>query len=396
MAYLPNLRHLYAVTAIADEGSVSRAAQRVHLSQSAVTQGLAKLEESIGEVLFVRNAAGTIPTAAGIRFLSRAKRALSWLKIMEGEISSRRSDGHQPLHRILTTTQLRALIAIVETGGFSQAGVKLGLTQPTIQRAARELETVCHQSFFRRRPQGVEPTWEARHMARYANLAFAEIHQGMQELNELRGSMRGTLVIGSLPLAMAYLVPHAVTLLLQEFPETKIQIVDGPYEEQLHALLNAQLDLIVGALRKPSPSIGVVQEALFEDPLFVVLRHEHPLSQRTSVSPMELAQLDWIAPRQGTPARAAFTGFFQDEGITPPEHVIECSSLIAIRSLLLESDRAALLPAQQVALEIKAGQLALMPRPLMGTSRAIGLTVRKDWQPTLVQERFLQILRVLR
>ena len=111
---------------------------------------------------------------------------------------------------------------------------------------------------------------------------------------------------------------------------------------------------------------------------------------------MELAQLDWIAPRQGTPARAAFTGFFQDEGITPPEHVIECSSLIAIRSLLLESDRAALLPAQQVALEIKAGQLALMPRPLMGTSRAIGLTVRKDWQPTLVQERFLQILRVLR
>ncbi len=390
---VPNLRHLYAATEIKRLGSISAAGERVHLSQSAVTQGLARLEQSLGESLFSRSATGTFPTPAGETFLARAERALASLQIMERGIAYRQGADRQPLHRILTATQLRALVAIAETGSFSQAATQLGLAQPSLRRAARELEVVCQQLLFRRRGNGIELTWEARTMARYANLAFAELQQGLQELEELRGRMQGTLTIGSLPLAMTRLVPQAVTRLLREFPETRVRIVDGPYEEQLQALLHAQLDLIVGALRFPQPSVDIIQERLFDDPLFIVLRPGHELMRRQTVSAGELAGLDWIAPRKGTPARAAFTSFFRNEGLSPPEHVIECSSLVAIRGLLMESDRAALLPARQVELEMKFGQLSVMPRPLSGTSRAIGLALRKDWKPTRVQARFLDIIR---
>ncbi len=393
MDYLPNLRHLYAVTEIARRGSISAAADQVYLSQSAVTQGLLKLEQALGEALFIRDTAGASPTPAGRVFLERAERALGWLKIMEREISGRRRAEQQPLHRLLTTTQLRALIAIVDTGGFTRAAQQLGLSQPTVQRAARELETVCQQQFFRRRPQGIEATWEARNMARHANLAFAEIHQGCQELQEMRGTMRGTLAVGSLPLAMTRLVPGAVNRLLEEFPETRVRIVDGPYEEQLQALLQGQLDVIVGALRNPAPSADLVQESLFEDPLSIVVRPGHRLLSQPAASALELSELDWIAPRRNTPAREVFASFFIHEGLAPPEHVIECSSLVATRGLLLESDRAALLPARQVELELAAGQLAVMPRPLAGSSRAIGLALRRGWKPTSVQTRFLQLLR---
>jgi DNA-binding transcriptional LysR family regulator len=393
MDYLPNLRHLYAVTEIARRGSISAAADQVYLSQSAVTQGLLKLEQALGEPLFIRGTAGASPTPAGRVFLDRAERALGWLKIMEREISGRRRAEQQPLHRLLTTTQLRALIAIVDTGGFTRAALQLGLSQPTVQRAARELETVCQQQFFRRRPQGIEATWEARNMARHANLAFAEIHQGCQELLEMRGTMRGTLTVGSLPLAMTRLVPGAVNRLLEEFPETRVRIVDGPYEEQLQALLQGQLDVIVGALRNPAPSAEIVQESLFEDPLSIVVRPGHHLLSQPAASALELSELDWIAPRRNTPAREVFASFFIHEGLAPPEHVIECSSLVATRGLLLESDRAALLPARQVELELAAGQLAVMPRPLAGSSRAIGLALRRGWRPTSVQTRFLQLLR---
>lgn len=393
MDYLPNLRHLYAVTEIARRGSISAAANQVYLSQSAVTQGLLKLEQDLGEALFIRGTGGASPTPAGRVFLDRAERALGWLRIMERDISGRRRDALQPLHRLLTTTQLRALIAIVDTGGFTRAAAQLGLAQPTIQRAARELEAVCQQSFFRRRPQGIEATWEARNLARHANLAFAEIQQGCQELLELRGTMRGTLAVGSLPLAMTRLVPGAVNRLLNEFPETRVRIVDGPYEEQLLALLQGQLDVIVGALRNPAPSTEIVQESLFNDPLSIVVRPGHRLLARPAASARELSELDWIAPRGNTPAREAFVSFFRLEGLPVPEHVIECSSLVATRGLLLESDRAALLPARQVELELGAGLLAVMPRPLAGSTRAIGLTLRRGWKPTSVQTRFLQLLR---
>jgi hypothetical protein len=72
--------------------------------------------------------------------------------------------------------------------------------------------------------------------------------------------------------------------------------------------------------------------------------------------------------------------------------VIECSSQIAVRGILLNSSRAALLPAKQVEVEVQSGILAICPMTLPDTDRNIGLTIRKDWQPTKMQSRFLTII----
>ncbi|HEY5790214.1 MAG TPA: LysR family transcriptional regulator, partial [Gammaproteobacteria bacterium] len=44
----PNLRHLRVVREVAACRSISQAAKRVHLSQPAITQAVAKLEEGLG------------------------------------------------------------------------------------------------------------------------------------------------------------------------------------------------------------------------------------------------------------------------------------------------------------------------------------------------------------
>ncbi|MBB3060178.1 LysR family transcriptional regulator [Microbulbifer rhizosphaerae] len=391
MDTVPNLRHLAALAEAGHSGSISSAARSVHLSQSAVTQGLSGIERMLGTELFNRTTSGVFPTAAGRVYLERVERGLAWLKQLEREATGR--GGQQGLRRLLTVAQLRALITVVNTGSFSHAANQLGLSQPTVQRAARELETVSGQELFRRSPFGVEPTWRARQMARYANLAFDEIRQGFDEVRSLTGGkLVASLAVGSLPLARTRMVPQAVSRLLQVYPETRVKIVDGPYDEQLHALLHAQIHMIVGALRHPLPSPDIRQEVLFDDPLYIVVRPGHPLLAKRRASARVLSQLDWIAPRERTPARKAFSHFFQREKLTPPEHVIECSSLVAIRSLLRDTDRAALLPARQVEVDVKAGLLAVMPTPLAGTTRAIGITTRNDWKPTAVQARFIELL----
>jgi DNA-binding transcriptional LysR family regulator len=188
------------------------------------------------------------------------------------------------------------------------------------------------------------------------------------------------------------MVPRAVVNLLEEYPEARVSIIDGPYDEQLHALLHGRLDIIVGALRDPPRSPDIEQRALFRDSLSIVVRPGHPLEKRGSVSPSELQQLDWIAPRDNTPAREAFTQFFENNGLSPPEHVIECSSLVATRGVLMESDRAALLSARQVEVDVSFGLLSVSSRHLQNTGRNIGVAHRKGWKPTLVQQRFLQRL----
>lgn len=389
---VPNLRHLAALAEAGHSGSISSAARSVHLSQSAVTQGLSRIERQLGAELFNRTTSGVFPTEPGRMFLERVERGLAWLGQLEREAAGR--GGRHGLGRLLTVAQLRALVAVVNTGSFTRAARGLGLSQPTVQRAARELETVSGQALFRRSPFGVEPTWQARQMARTASLAFDEIRQGFDEVRSLTGiRVSATLAVGSLPLARTRMVPRAVSRLLQSYPETRVKIIDGPYEEQLHALLHAQIHMIVGALRHPPPSPDIQQEALFDDPLYIVVRPGHPLLAKRRASARQLSQLDWIAPREHTPAREVFSRFFQRENLTPPEHVIECSSLVAIRGLLRDTDRAALLPARQVEVDVEAGLLAVMPTPLAGTTRSIGITTRSDWKPTAVQASFIELLR---
>ena len=60
-------------------GRISVGAERVHLSQPAVTSALAKLERELRVQLFARTAAGVAPTEIGGMFLGRVQRAIDTL-----------------------------------------------------------------------------------------------------------------------------------------------------------------------------------------------------------------------------------------------------------------------------------------------------------------------------
>ena len=71
---------------------------------------------------------------------------------------------------------------------------------------------------------------------------------------------------------------------------------------------------------------------------------------------------------------------------------IECGSLVAVRALLLASDRAAILSSHQASYEIEKGDLKVLDIELPGSERTIGVTTRKNWRPTGLQARFLGLL----
>lgn len=63
------LESLVAFVQVAESGSFSRAAERLHMSQSGVTRRIQALEEDVGEALLVRDRRGASPTPAGGRLL---------------------------------------------------------------------------------------------------------------------------------------------------------------------------------------------------------------------------------------------------------------------------------------------------------------------------------------
>jgi DNA-binding transcriptional LysR family regulator len=389
MQEVPNIRHLAAFLAASRHLRLGRAAVSINLSQPATTQGIRKLEAGLGQALFDRSSKGLTLTAAGQRFQFRIERVFQLLR--EGQ----RILGNGALRpeNSITRVQLRALIATVEQGSYSLAARALGVSQPSVHRAARKLESLCRQRLFVTTAQGVEITAAARELARCAALALAEIGQGIEELRALRGILDGRIWIGCLPLGRTRIVPQAITRLLRRYPDVKVRIVDGAYDSLLNALRHGQIDILFGALRMPLPSGDIVQESLFTEPLSLIVRAGHPILSSPRFDAESLSRLDWVLPPEGTPARDGFKAFFQSQAVTAPRRIIECSSLIALRALLTESDRIGLLSVEQVRYEIDAGFLKTLPAPMPNTQRPIGITVRRHWHPTSVQTDFIALLR---
>jgi DNA-binding transcriptional LysR family regulator len=71
-----DLNFLYLIDALYREGSVSRAAERLALTQPAVSHGLSRMRQKFGDELFVRSGAGMSPTPMGERIALGARRAL--------------------------------------------------------------------------------------------------------------------------------------------------------------------------------------------------------------------------------------------------------------------------------------------------------------------------------
>jgi DNA-binding transcriptional LysR family regulator len=79
------LRHLRVVCAIAETGSVTKAASQLGLAQPALTAQLQRIERTLGGPLFERDRRGARPTALGELVLSRARVLLPAMKGLQDE-----------------------------------------------------------------------------------------------------------------------------------------------------------------------------------------------------------------------------------------------------------------------------------------------------------------------
>jgi DNA-binding transcriptional LysR family regulator len=145
---------------------------------------------------------------------------------------------------------------------------------------------------------GIVPTREAERLARRSKLAFTEIAQARSEVAALHGGDTGSTVIGAMALARAHVLPGVLNEFTSEFPRHRISIMDGTYEHLLNAPQSGEADFFIGAMRDPSTLGDVLQEHLFDDPLTIVVRGNHPLARRQRTTLRTLLKYPWVVPRE--------------------------------------------------------------------------------------------------
>lgn len=392
----PNVRHLRVFVESLRTGSVSAAANHCNLSQPAATQAISKLETTIGTPLLNRSKRYFGPTECGTAFQRRAIKALEHLKRgarAASRSSTQTASRNRNFHLLLTAAQLRTLIAIAHTGSFTLAARTLGLSQPTVHRAARSLEALAETPFFIARPSGVNLSSAAEAFVIEAKLAHTEIRQGLEEIGRLLGTDKGTFVLGSLPLARTMIVPKAIHAMVSKHPGVQIRVVDGRYAELLRSLREGDLDCLIGALRHPHPADDVEQKELFSDALAIVCHPTHPLVAKRNVSLEDATAFPWVASPKDTPSgQYLFDALGIGDLVQSPVRAVT-SSMAVLKGILAEGNYISIVSRHQLRTELQSGVIATLDVPLTDNTREIGLTYRKDWQPTETQEKFIEFLQ---
>lgn len=85
---------LSMIIAVADTGNISRAAELVHRSQSAVSMQIKTLETALGKALFVRKPRSVVPTQDGEVLLTYARRMIAlrdeaWAAVVRPDVTGR-------------------------------------------------------------------------------------------------------------------------------------------------------------------------------------------------------------------------------------------------------------------------------------------------------------------
>ncbi|MFI5983687.1 LysR substrate-binding domain-containing protein [Streptomyces sp. NPDC051555] len=293
---------------------------------------------------------------------------------------------------------LTLLVAIVQHGGVARAAQALHLTQPAATRTLRELEAIADLPLFVREPRGMRPTVYGEALTGHARAVITEVRRAGEHLDGLRQGHEGTVTVGTLLAGANVLLPRAIARLKQERPRLTVVVREGTVDVLHPALLGGELDVIVGRVG-PAPKEGerLHQRMLYRERIMLAVRAGHPLldprppvgTQAAPLSLLDALEYPWILPVEQTALRQELEALFVEQGLALPVDRVECTSILTMRALLLQTTMVALLPELVLRDDER---LAALPVDLPSVSRTVGTTEASHRTRTPALQALLQHL----
>ncbi|HSI50598.1 MAG TPA: LysR substrate-binding domain-containing protein [Ideonella sp.] len=303
------------------------------------------------------------------------------------------ADIDRVLRSNLKLRHLQLLVALDEFRHLGRAAEFLSVTQPAVSKTLAEIERMFGLSLFDRSTRGTEPTAYGAAVVRFARSVLADYGRTRDEIASVASGATGRTSVGCMVVAMPVLLTRAVALLKAQSEQSTVLVEEGDLTRLLPRLRVGELDLFVGRLEPGYASPDLTTEALYEEPMRVVARPDHPLAGRSRLSWRDLAQVPWVVPPPWASSRIKLNQMFYKHGLNPPVDLIETASFLATLSFMRE--RAALgFLAQQVALHFeREGLLKVLPVQVPIELPPVGIITLRGRLSTPSSAQLIQCLR---
>jgi len=174
-----------------------------------------------------------------------------------------------------TFKQLTYLEAVIKSGSFRGASVKLGVSQPTLTSQIAALEESLGLTLLERSRTGALPTSAGRELLPHIENIASEIH-AIRDHARFAGSGGSGIHRLGVPTTLGpYYLPEVLSEVHASDPTLRLYVREDTPRELEHGLLDGRYDLILTTM--PMELSGLVMEPLFGEPFHLCAPPDHPL-----------------------------------------------------------------------------------------------------------------------
>lgn len=184
--------------------------------------------------------------------------------------------------------QLEYLLALDEHRHFVKAAEACFVTQPTLSMQIKKLEDELNVKLFDRSRQPVMPTDAGVMIIAQARKIVNETRKIENILLELKGEIKGELVIGIIPTISQYLMPYLISRISSKYPQLRLKVKEIFTEEIILRLQKDQLD--VGIVATPLGEDGLVEKPLFYEKFRIYMHPGHMHYKSANISAAQLLE----------------------------------------------------------------------------------------------------------
>jgi DNA-binding transcriptional LysR family regulator len=287
---------------------------------------------------------------------------------------------------MINLTNVRAFLAVAETGSFHAAAEELGLAQPTVSQQIRKLEESLGARLLERQRTGCRPTSEGETFLPYARSLMQVAGRAVEAILHRRLRIGASSNIG-IYLLQPYIKAFAD---LADSVEVDLSIESNP--QVAERLERGEIDLALMEWWDDRPRF--VAEVWRQEPLVIIVPPRHPWAESGEVARSQLFDVPMIGGEPGTGTGTLLQRVFGREA-TRLKVARNLGSTEAVKEAVKAGLGVSITLAGAVEDEQRSATLRALPLREAALSKALYAIRRADLPASDPAFAFLQLLRDL-
>ncbi len=282
---------------------------------------------------------------------------------------------------------LEAFVAIAELGSFIRAAAYLNLSQTALSHRIRKLEQDLGVQLLVRSTRDVSLTREGQAL-------LPQIQRNLTNISEAYGSLRKRghaqqerLAFACLPTIATYYLPDILRQFSAAHPDLTVHLQDQPFGRIYELVQAGEVEFGISIVGAKHWDLDI--RALATEPYVLLVRHDHPLAQRDSVTLADLAGQPFVRINSQSSNRQLV-----DDALGEwRERIVwryEVQNASMAMTLVAEGAALTVLPALTASLS--RDRLAALHFSDVEMSRTLGVVTRKGRPLTAPAERLLEMI----